>query len=129
VLRLMIAISAIALPAVWGLGDTAAVFAVLFAIYWCYGTQLSVNGSATADFYGTKHQGLNYGLLFTAWGIAGILGPEIGARLFDSNGNYKAAFYVAGLLAVVALACEMMAHRPSVPTATGAPAGTTATAS
>jgi OFA family oxalate/formate antiporter-like MFS transporter len=129
VLRLMIAISAIALPAVWGLGDTAAVFAILFAIYWCYGTQLSVNGSATADFFGTKHQGLNYGLLFTAWGVAGILGPEIGARLFDSNGNYKAAFYVAGLLAVVALACEMMAHRPSVPTTTGAPAGTTATAS
>jgi OFA family oxalate/formate antiporter-like MFS transporter len=122
VLRLMIAVSALALPAVWGLGDTSAVFVALFIVYYCYGTQLSVNASTTADFYGTRYQGLNYGLLFTSWGVAGILGPEIGARLYDSNGNYKAAFSVAGALAVVALICELMAHRPSVPRAAGAPA-------
>jgi OFA family oxalate/formate antiporter-like MFS transporter len=117
VLRLMIGVSAVAIPAVWGLGDTAAVFAALFVVYYCYGTVLSVKASTTADFYGTKHQGLNYGLLFTAWGVAGILGPEIGARLFDEYGNYQAAFYVAGVLAVVAFISEMMARRPSVPAA------------
>jgi OFA family oxalate/formate antiporter-like MFS transporter len=126
VLRLMIAISALAIPAVWGLGKTAAVFAALFAVYYCYGTQLSVNASTTADFYGTKHQGINYGLLFTAWGIAGILGPEIGARLFDKYGNYQAAFYVAGALAVVALIFEIIARRP-VPAAVAAPRGAVAT--
>src|SRR5712691_10150897 len=95
VLRLMIALSALALPAVWGLGATSGVFVALFVVYYCYGTQLSVNASTNADFYGTKNAGLNYGLLFTSWGIAGILGPEIGARLFDQYHNYQAAFYVA----------------------------------
>lgn len=117
VLRLMIAISAVAIPAVWGLGETAAVFAALFAVYYCYGTQLSVNASTMADFFGTRNVGINYGMLFTAWGVAGILGPEIGARLFDEYRNYQAAFYVAGLLAVVALICELIAKRPSVPAA------------
>jgi OFA family oxalate/formate antiporter-like MFS transporter len=127
VLRLMIGVSAMSLPLVWGLGSTGAVFIMLFIVYYCYGTQLSVNGSATADFYGTKNQGINYGLLFTAWGIAGILGPEIGARLFDEYGNYQAAFYVAGALAVVALLAQMMAKRPEVPAAVTAPRGAVAT--
>jgi MFS family permease len=51
-------------------------------VYWCYGTQLSVFASTTADFYGTRNLGMNYGLLFTAWGAAGILGPAIAGRVY-----------------------------------------------
>jgi len=64
-------------------------------VYWCYGTQLSVFASATADLYGTRHLGLNYGVLFTAWGAAGIFGPMIGGRVFDTFGDYRYAFYAA----------------------------------
>jgi hypothetical protein len=53
-------------------------FVMLFIVYWCYGTQLSVNGAAAADFWGTKNAGINYGMLFTAWGVAGLLGGRIG---------------------------------------------------
>ena len=67
----------------------------VFVVYWCYGTQLSVNGSATSDFWGTKNAGINYGMLFTAWGVAGIIGPRIGGVLFDKYKNYQAAFYTA----------------------------------
>ena len=57
-------------------------YALVAAGYWCYGTQLSVFASTTADFYGTRYLGMNYGALFTAWGVAGIVGPFIaGARL------------------------------------------------
>ena len=55
---------------------------VVFVVYWCYGTQLSVNGAATSDFWGTKNAGINYGMLFTAWGVAGIIGPRIGGVLY-----------------------------------------------
>jgi OFA family oxalate/formate antiporter-like MFS transporter len=89
----------------------------VFAVYWCYGTQLSVNASTTSDFWGTKNAGINYGLLFTAWGVAGIIGPRIGGVLFDKYKNYKAAFYTAAVLAVVALVCEFIAKRPQVPAA------------
>ncbi|MBZ5552331.1 MAG: OFA family MFS transporter [Acidobacteriia bacterium] len=118
VLRLMIGISMIAMPILYLTGsNVAALYVMVFIVYWCYGTQLSVNGSATSDFWGTKNAGLNYGLLFTAWGAAGIIGPRIGARLFDRFKNYQAAFYTAAALALIALICELLAKRPHAPAA------------
>ena len=102
-LQVMILLSAIAMPTLFLLRAQPALFFALVAlVYWCYGTQLSVFASTTADFYGTKNLGLNYGVLFTAWGAAGILGPMIGARVFDGFGDYRYAFYAAGALAILA---------------------------
>jgi len=116
VLRLMIAISAVAMPILYAVGGNAGLFFIMvFVIYWCYGTQLSVNASTTSDFWGTKNAGLNYGLLFTAWGVAGIIGPRIAGVLFDKYQNYQVAFYTAAVLAVVALIAELLARRPAVP--------------
>jgi OFA family oxalate/formate antiporter-like MFS transporter len=79
-------------------------------VYWCYGTQLSVFASTTADFYGTRNLGINYGLLFTAWGVAGILGPQIAGRVFDSSGDYRYAFYSAAALAIVSFVSLLVAR-------------------
>ena len=116
VLRLMIGISAVAMPVLYLTGSNVTLlYVMVFVVYWCYGTQLSVNASTTSDFWGTKNAGINYGLLFTSWGVAGIIGPRIGGKLFDINKNYEAAFYTAGALAVVALVAELLARRPSAP--------------
>lgn len=113
VLRVMIGISMIAMPALYAAGrNVALLYAAVFVVYWCYGTQLSVNGVAAADFWGTKNAGINYGILFTAWGVAGIIGPRIGGVLFDRYHNYEAAFYSAAGLAGIALLCEFGARRP-----------------
>jgi OFA family oxalate/formate antiporter-like MFS transporter len=118
VLRLMIALSAVSMPILYATGTSAAMlFVMVFAVYWGYGTQLSVNASTTADFWGTKNAGVNYGLLFTAWGVAGIIGPRIGGTLYDKYQNYQAAFTTAAILCVVALVCEMLARRPVAPQA------------
>jgi len=116
VLRLMIAVSVGAmflLPAVGG--SVAGLFLMVFVIYWCYGTQLSVNASTAADFWGTKNVGVNYGLLFTAWGVAGLIGPRIGGRMFDIYGNYQYAFYTGAVICAVALVSELIARRPAEP--------------
>jgi OFA family oxalate/formate antiporter-like MFS transporter len=116
VLRLMIAISMVAMPILYLVGGSVGpLYLVVFAVYWCYGTQLSVNASTTADFWGTKNAGINYGMLFTAWGVAGIIGPRIAGVLFDKYKNYQMAFYTAAVLAGVALVCELAARRPAVP--------------
>ncbi|HVP42803.1 MAG TPA: OFA family MFS transporter [Terriglobales bacterium] len=115
-LRLMIAISAIAMPVLYLVGgNVVGLYAAVFVVYWCYGTQLSVNGSAASDFWGTKNAGINYGMLFTAWGVAGIIGPRIGGVLYDKYKNYQAAFYTAAVLAAIALICELLAKRPEAP--------------
>jgi MFS transporter, OFA family, oxalate/formate antiporter len=115
VLRLMIGISVVAMPLLYKAGaNPTLLYVMVFVVYWCYGTQLSVNASATSDFWGTKNAGINYGLLFTAWGVAGIIGPRIGGQLFDKFKNYQTAFYTAAALSVVALVFALLARRPLV---------------
>ena len=117
-LRLMIAISMVAMPILYLVGSSVGpLYVMVFIVYWCYGTQLSVNGSTAADFWGTRNAGINYGMLFTAWGVAGIIGPRIAGVLFDKYKNYQMAFYTAAVLAAVALLCELVAKRPAVPAA------------
>ncbi len=110
-LRVMVLISAAAMPALFIWRQEVVLFYILVAVvYWCYGTQLSVFAAATADLYGTRHLGLNYGLLFTAWGTAGIVGPMVAARVYDAFGDYRYAFYIAAALAVVAAAALTLAR-------------------
>ncbi|MBI1874534.1 MAG: OFA family MFS transporter [Acidobacteria bacterium] len=103
--RVMIVGSAIATPAlfVWR-SDVSLFYILVAAVYWCYGAQLSLFPSITADLYGSRYLGMNYGLLFTAWGVAGILGPFIAARVFNVFHDYGYAFYAAAALALVAFA-------------------------
>ena len=116
VLRLMIGISMVAMPLLYLVGSNVTLlYVMVFIVYWCYGTQLSVNGAATADFWGTKNAGINYGMLFTAWGFAGYFGAKIGGTMYDKYHNYQMAFYTAGILAAVALVCELLAKRPQIP--------------
>ena len=113
-LRIVLTMSSVAMPGLYWVGKhVAAFYALIFIVYFCYGTQASVNASAASDFWGTRNAGTNYGLLFTAWGFAGVLGPTIGGVLFDKYRNYGAAFYAASALAVVALICVLLARRPS----------------
>ncbi len=123
VLRLMIAASAVAMPILYHTGaNVATLYIMVYVVYWCYGTQLSVNASTTSDFWGTKNAGVNYGILFTAWGVAGIIGPRIGGQMFDAYKDYRVAFYTAGVLCAVALVSELIASRPGEPAAVKATA-------
>ncbi|MBI2115758.1 MAG: MFS transporter, partial [candidate division NC10 bacterium] len=116
-LRLMILVSAIIMPILANTSTIGVIYVLLFVVYYCYGTQLSVFPSTTADFFGTKNLGVNYGWVFTAWGVAGIVGPMIGGYMFRTYKTYTGAFYTAGILAVIALIAMMMAKRPEPVTA------------
>jgi len=113
-LKIMVLLSALAMPSLFIWRQQAALFWVLvMLVYWCYGTQLSVFASTTADFFGTKNFGMNYGVLFTAWGAAGVLGPRIGGRMYDVFGDYRYAFFSTAALALIALASLSMVKAPS----------------
>jgi OFA family oxalate/formate antiporter-like MFS transporter len=113
-LRVVLAMSSVAMPSLYWVGaHLAALYVLIFVVYFCYGAQASVIPATVADFWGTRFAGTNYGSIFTAWGFAGILGPTIGGVLFDRHKNYGVAFYTAAALAVVALICVLAARRPS----------------
>jgi OFA family oxalate/formate antiporter-like MFS transporter len=112
-LKMMVLGAAVAMPALFAWRTQLVSFYILVAaVYWCYGTLLSVFASTTADFYGTRYLGLNYGILFTGLGTAGVLGPLIGARTFDAFGDYRVAFLSASVLALVAFAALWFARPP-----------------
>ena len=114
-LRVVLAVSSVAMPMLYWVGaHLAALYVLIYFVYFCYGAQASVVPSTVSDFWGTKYAGSNYGAIFTAWGFAGILGPTIGGVLFDKYRNYGVAFYTATGLAIIALICIMVARRPEV---------------
>jgi OFA family oxalate/formate antiporter-like MFS transporter len=73
-----------------------------------FGGNFALFPSATADYFGTKNLGMNYGLIFTAYGVAGILGPVVGGVLFDVTQQYVMAFVFAGLLCFLAAGCAVV---------------------
>jgi nitrate/nitrite transporter NarK len=69
-----------------------------------YGALLSLFPATAADRWGTKNLGLNYGILFTAWGVGGVFGPILAGKIADATGTYELAYQIsAGLLLFAAL--------------------------
>ena len=69
------------------------------AVLLCYGGGFGTMPAFVADYFGAEHVGSIYGLMLTAWGFAGVLGPMLIAGLRQSTGRYNEALYViAGLM-------------------------------
>ncbi len=64
----------------------------------CYGACLSVFPSITANLFGVKNLGINYGLIFTAWGAGGVFGGLLGGMVRDATGTYLYAYLAAAAL-------------------------------
>jgi len=64
----------------------------------CYGACLSVFPATTADLFGVKNLGVNYGLVFTSWGAGGVFGGLIGGMVRDITGTYLTAYIIAAVL-------------------------------
>jgi nitrate/nitrite transporter NarK len=86
---------------VHSLGGAAALFAVVLL---CYGGGFGTMPSFVADWFGTRHLGVNYGWILSAWGVAGIAGPLFVATVKDLTGGYAGALpWIAALLAGAAI--------------------------
>ena len=90
-----------------------------FVVYYCYGTLLAVFAATSADFYGTKYLGTNYGLLFLSWGLSALVATPVAGWVYDAFGNYQYAFFGAAGLSLVALVSLLLARTPR---SEGAPA-------
>ena len=69
-----------------------------------YGAAFALFPLVTSDYYGLKNLGGNYGLVFTAWGFAGLLGPLIAGWAADITGTYWIAYVVSAITLFGALA-------------------------
>ncbi len=67
----------------------------------CFGAYMGVYPGFTADQFGAKNNGVNYGIMFIAFSVAGVLGPMIMSSNFESTQSYSTAIIIALALAVV----------------------------
>ena len=69
-----------------------------------YGSNLALFPSITKDFYGLKNFGVNYGLVFTAWGVGGFSLALLAGKMYDITASFNVAYYGAsGLLILAAM--------------------------
>jgi len=68
----------------------------------------------TAEFFGTKNLGANYGAVFTSYGVGGILGPMLAGGVWDAMGTYKWAFIIAGGACVLSGIIGLLLKPPKV---------------
>jgi OFA family oxalate/formate antiporter-like MFS transporter len=91
-----------------GLTDMAAFIAISMLLGFNYGSCLSVFPSAVKDNFGLKNFGVNYGLVFTAWGVGGFVFPVVSGKLFEmakettGTGSYDQAYLMAAALLLLA---------------------------
>lgn len=87
------------------------VMVVASLVGFCFGGNFALFPSSTADYYGTKNVGSNYGVLFTAYGFAGITGALAAGLIVDFTASYLLAFVLTGILAIVAVILALVLYR------------------
>ncbi|MEI7816590.1 MAG: OFA family MFS transporter [Desulfuromonadales bacterium] len=78
----------------------SAVLLVLLASFigFNYGSNLCLFPSFAKDYWGTKNYGLNYGALFTAWGVGGFVMGKVSEMINAQPGGLGKSFMLSGLL-------------------------------
>ena len=110
---LMFGIQAVAVASIVAAGSLSPwmLFAVMCIVGLCFGANFSLFPAATADYFGTSNSGVNYGLVFTAYGFGGIVGPQLMAMMLDASKQatgslsvqaYGTPFLIAGAMVGVA---------------------------
>jgi OFA family oxalate/formate antiporter-like MFS transporter len=102
----------LATPWIMRTGNVALLFLAVGVAYWQYGGGLALLPAFTADYFGAKNLGFNYGLVFLGWGIAFLI-PQLAGYIKDITGNLDGAFYISGGLLIAAVALSQLLHRPA----------------
>ena len=99
------------MPAIVKSGSVMLLFLAVGVAYWQYGGGLSLMPAMTADYFGSKNLGFNYGLVFIGWGIAFFV-PQLAGYIEDLTGSLDNAFYLSGGLLVAAVIVSRLLSRP-----------------
>jgi MFS family permease len=113
-LLIMMSFQAVVIFSLLFIGETQALLLVIAAtlIGFNYGTNLSLFPSATKDYFGLKNFGINYGLVFSAWGIGGFVFPRISQMIVAQTGSPEAAYILCSILLVASSLMTLMTRAP-----------------
>jgi OFA family oxalate/formate antiporter-like MFS transporter len=82
--------------------STAWFVTTLIAVYFTWGQIYSLFPSMSGDYFGVKHATSNYAVLYTAKGVASIIGGYVAALLYEQSGSWAMGFYGSAIMALAA---------------------------
>jgi OFA family oxalate/formate antiporter-like MFS transporter len=99
------------MPTIMKSNNVWLLFLAVGVAYWQYGGGLALLPAFTADYFGPKNLGFNYGLVFIGWGIAFFV-PQLAGYIKDATGSLDDAFYLSGGLLVAGVILSRFLGRP-----------------
>src|SRR6202790_5083517 len=66
-----------------------------------------------AEYFGTQFMGLNYGLILSAWGFAGLIGPIVAARARDLTGSFEGTLPLLGAVLTMSVIFPFITKKPA----------------
>lgn len=114
-LCIMMVLQAIVISSLLFITPTQVMLLVIAAmlIGFNYGTNLALFPSATKDYYGLKNFGVNYGLVFTAWGVGGFIFPRVSQMIVAYSNSPKMAYILASGLLLIGAVLALMTKSPA----------------
>ena len=77
-----------------------------------YGANLSLFPSITKDFFGIRNFGMNYGLVFTSWGVGGFMLAKLAGMMYVKYQTFAVAYYGASSLLILAAIMSLFLKAP-----------------
>jgi OFA family oxalate/formate antiporter-like MFS transporter len=74
----------------------------LVLVYLTWGEIFSLFPAMSADYFGTRHATSNYGVLYSAKGVASIMGAWVAAVLYEQTNTWSIGFYGSATMALIA---------------------------
>src|SRR5262245_48973442 len=87
----------------------------LVLTFFTWGQIYSLFPSTLGDYFGSRHATSNYAFLYTAKGVASVLGAYLGTRLFEQTHNWESVFYATAVLATLSGLTALILHSRSLP--------------
>lgn len=113
-LTIMLSAQALVIMSLLFIGESnaAPLVAAATLIGFNYGTNLSLFPSATKDYFGLKNFGINYGLLFTAWGVGGFIFPRASQMIVAQTGSPETAYILATFFLFLSAGMSLITRAP-----------------
>lgn len=132
-LLVMFVFSGVIMLVLNGLSSYALYIFGVSCVGFCFGGFLALYPAFTADYFGTKNVGANYGFMFTAYGAGGLLGPWLAPKLMNvvqkipfetidkagtaltksyDAGSYVTSFMISGVMCLISAALVLVIKPP-----------------
>lgn len=109
----MFVVQAITLFLLVNVHDLSLALAAFSVILLCCGGGFGTMPSFNAHYFGTQFMGLNYGLILSAWGFAGLIGPTIVARAKDLTGSFTGVLPIIATVLLLSVIFPFITKKPA----------------